>query len=165
LRFVRQTEHGIYIDDCTGLHPDIINEYYGTTSARIHRQRGQTGAGHPPEEQVNDIAEQIAEDQDGNVRHDAIPVPRHESPFDSDQTEAVFFDMLNRAHTEGLVPIGYGVTANEMEGGWEQFEMIQTGRRRRNGFSVDIPEDLWLPRARLWVQGLHLMNQILFRQE
>lgn len=27
--FVGQTENGVYVDDCAGVHPDIIEEFYG----------------------------------------------------------------------------------------------------------------------------------------
>ena len=50
MRLVGQTENGIYLDDCDGVDESVIHRYYGTTSARSRRRHGQTGAGHPPEE-------------------------------------------------------------------------------------------------------------------
>ena len=74
LRFLRQTQFGVYDeDDCEGVHPDMIQQYYGTTKTRIHRHANQTGAGHPPEEYDNDLVGEVIEDQDPNIRHDAIP--------------------------------------------------------------------------------------------
>ncbi|KAG1851933.1 hypothetical protein F4604DRAFT_1933868 [Suillus subluteus] len=29
LRFLGQTLFGVYCDDCEGIHPDVIEEYYG----------------------------------------------------------------------------------------------------------------------------------------
>lgn len=45
-----QLEHGLYTDDCEGVHPDIIRQYYGTVGQPIHRAHYQTGAGHPSDE-------------------------------------------------------------------------------------------------------------------
>ncbi|KAF8054959.1 hypothetical protein FPV67DRAFT_1391983, partial [Lyophyllum atratum] len=46
LRFIGQLEHGVYMDDCEGVHPDVINEFYGVHGPPGYRRRGQSGAGH-----------------------------------------------------------------------------------------------------------------------
>ena len=86
LHFLRQTQLGIYNeDDCEGVHPDTIQEYYGTTQNHIERQTGQTGAGHPPEELDDNCVEinlinNVVQGQDSNIRHDSIPTTNHETP-------------------------------------------------------------------------------------
>ncbi|KAG2097403.1 hypothetical protein BD769DRAFT_1369076, partial [Suillus cothurnatus] len=50
MRLMGQHEHGLYVDDCEGIHPDIIRQYYGTAGKPIHRAPYQTGAGHPLDE-------------------------------------------------------------------------------------------------------------------
>ncbi|KAG1893904.1 uncharacterized protein F5891DRAFT_985447 [Suillus fuscotomentosus] len=45
-----QLEHGLYADDCEGIHPDIIRQYYGTAGKPIHHAPHQTEAGHPSDE-------------------------------------------------------------------------------------------------------------------
>ena len=51
LRFLRQTQMGIYDEDnCQGVHLDVVHQYYRTTHTQVHQCVGQTSAGHPPEE-------------------------------------------------------------------------------------------------------------------
>jgi hypothetical protein len=168
LRLARQTQNGVYTDDCTGIHPDLINLYYGTTPSHLRRGVHQTGAGNPPEEESRELLRAVAEDitleQNHNIRHEAVPVPKHESPFTTEVEEA-FLQMLREAQTKCLVPQGYGATPSELGGDWEPIEMIKTGPQRRANFPVDLPEQLWLPRLYDWVRGIHLLENFQIRLE
>lgn len=168
---MRQTQNGIYIDDCAGIHPDLIHLYYGTTGAHPRHRSHQTGAGNPPEEErqesLRTAAEEITLDQDHNVRHDAIPVPKHESPFvaEPQEIEERFLGMLRQAQVACVVPLGYNAAPSEMGDSWEPIEMIKTGPQRRASFPVDLPEHLWLPRLYDWVRGIHLLESFLLHLE
>ena len=61
--FLGQIEHGIYVDECDGIHPDVINQYYGFEGKPVNHpsQTGQSGAGQPPDE---------GEDEDFDASHD-----------------------------------------------------------------------------------------------
>lgn len=48
-----QYDHGIY-EDCLGIHPDLLNRFYGVHGALTQRNAHQTGAGHPVEETESD---------------------------------------------------------------------------------------------------------------
>ncbi|KAG1825901.1 uncharacterized protein BJ212DRAFT_1295228 [Suillus subaureus] len=50
MRLMGQLKHGLYADNCEGVHPDIIRQYYGTAGRPIHCAPHQTGAGHPSDE-------------------------------------------------------------------------------------------------------------------
>src|SRR6267154_1080662 len=54
MRLMGQLAHGLYTDDCEGVHPDIIRQYYGTTGQPIHRAPHQTDAGHASDKEYSD---------------------------------------------------------------------------------------------------------------
>ncbi|EPQ50169.1 hypothetical protein GLOTRDRAFT_23390, partial [Gloeophyllum trabeum ATCC 11539] len=62
LRFLGQARHGVYVDDYNGVHPDVLNQYYGADSTQETQHPGRTGAGHSDEGE--DLEDQIAQDQD-----------------------------------------------------------------------------------------------------
>ncbi|KAI9065083.1 hypothetical protein FKP32DRAFT_1568515, partial [Trametes sanguinea] len=176
LRFLGQAENGLYADDCRGLSEEEIHEYYGTTpDAPVRRRAGQTGAGHPPEEEEESdedtsgieaqdtLLDDIALSQEANVRHPSIPVPTNSCPFPDAEYNAVFCAALNTLRSQGTVPAGYGGRADEQEGGFEETEVIRYGRRRRKELEVALSESTWQPRVILWIQGLHVMSHILYQ--
>lgn len=172
LQLARQTQNGVYTDDCAGIHLELINLYYGTTPSRPRRKAHQTGAGNPPKEESRErlcaVAEDITLEQNHNIRHEAVPVPKHESPFTTEppEVEETFLRMLREAQTKCLVPQGYGAAPSKLLGGdWEPIEMIKTGPQRRATFPVDLPEQLWLPRLHDWVRGIHLLENFQIRLE
>ena len=83
-------EHGVE-EAQPGVHPNILNEYYGTDQSQ--------------EAEVNT---RIAEDQAGSIPHDGVNVPTESSPFTAAQ-EAVFWKALDDIERLNLVPNGHGV--------------------------------------------------------
>ncbi|KAG2088635.1 hypothetical protein BD769DRAFT_1309248, partial [Suillus cothurnatus] len=91
LTFLGHLQFGIYRDDCEGVHPDVINEYYGVHGHMRTRQRHQTGAGHPADEEDSDsdsddedpntMVQAINNQQRHQIRHKAIGVPSQQNPF------------------------------------------------------------------------------------
>lgn len=57
---------GLYVDDCDGLHPDVISRYYGVYGEPVQRHHGQTGAGHPPDEEESDIDKETDREFESN---------------------------------------------------------------------------------------------------
>ena len=57
-------ENGIYIDDCEGLHPDIISRYYGTHGDIQSREDGDTGAGNLLDEDIPTVGPDVEIDKD-----------------------------------------------------------------------------------------------------
>jgi hypothetical protein len=92
MRLLGQTEKGLYMDDeFDDIHPDFLQQYYGTTSHGVPRRRHQTGAGGPAEEEdssdcdeeIDNLGDRIAADQQHNIRHAPAEVPAHACPFDA----------------------------------------------------------------------------------
>lgn len=173
--------NGVYVeDDCSGLSVDLIEQFYGVTADLPQRHAGQSGAGHPPEEnsdvadeenepagsvEDNSCMDELAQTQDENVRHDAIPVAEHRSPFDLTQ-EAFFDALLDAAFSGHVIPDGYGLSDGELASEpWNQFQDIGVGRKRASHLCVELPVAVWLPRARQWVQALEIMNHLVFSGE
>jgi hypothetical protein len=185
LRFLGQVEHGIYEEDpMANIHPDTINRYYGVDSIEQTRSDGQTGAGHPDDEDIDsetgdtDVEDgsegdesdgdhqwtalqcQIASDQAHNIRHKPVKVARHHNPFATPEAETEFRDILALVVESRTIPGGYGVLVDEWEDGYPEREIIKTGLRGK-GLEVVLPEEVWFPRAVLWTQALDVMTQLV----
>jgi hypothetical protein len=49
------------------------------------------------------------------------------------------------------------------EGGYPAYESISVGRCKPE-LVIDLPVELWLPRAIIWAQALHAMQYFIFEQ-
>ncbi|KAJ7793149.1 hypothetical protein B0H14DRAFT_2393801, partial [Mycena olivaceomarginata] len=165
-----QTTAGIYaIDPLDGIHPDTINCYYSVAGARRHRRRGETGAGHASDDESVDsedsdpdalheldpqeeLENQIEADQAQNIRHTPIKVALHHSPFEEDEDEADFLDLLEVVLSQpDILPDDYGVVPREWEDAvYPEVELV-----------VVLPRDEWFRRAVQWAQALDLLNRVL----
>ena len=165
LRFLRQTQLGIYDeDDCEGIHPDIIRQYYGTTHTQARRHADQTGAGHPPEECDDDLTEplpclvgEVVQDQGPNIRHDPIPTADHEAPSTTPELLALFSSSIDTLRSdEALLRsiIGQAV-------GWDPVEVLRVGHRRQKGLVVSLNDAVWERRALLWIAALRLLENLI----
>lgn len=149
IRFISETEHGVH-EDQPGVHPSVLEEFYGAEDNL--------------EGDWSDIDELIADDQARDVRHAAVEVPEHYSPFDA-ETEAIFFQTLEELEANEYIPDGYGLTPEELgDEGYPTCESIHLGRGGKK-ISVILPVDMWWPRALRWAQGLDLMTRILVQIE
>jgi hypothetical protein len=95
-----------------------------------------------------------------NIHHEAVPVPSGSSPFDQQQL-SLFKRGLKILTDSGNLPPGFGVTPDELGAdGFDEQEEINIGLRKR-GYLIELPSQVWKPRADLWAQGLYAMNAIL----
>lgn len=103
----------------------------------------------------------IIADQESNILHEPVPVPDHRNPFSEDPTfEGYFFEALAEVRQEGIVPPGYGILPSEWaEEGYSPLEEIRLGRSKT--LTVALPDDIWRPRAELWVQGLDVLTRLI----
>jgi hypothetical protein len=131
-----------------------------------HHLPGQTGEGHPLDEQESDwedLDELIANDQASDIRHPSVDVPAHGCPFSS-ETETIFHAALAVVQEQGIVPEGYGVAEEEwFAEGYPTHEHIHLGRGG-NKISVTLPIEVWWARAVRWVQGLELMEHLMVEE-
>ncbi|KAJ7042188.1 hypothetical protein C8F04DRAFT_946252, partial [Mycena alexandri] len=162
LRFLGQARLGRYRDDCEGVHPDTIAQYYGVHGKR--RAAGPAGAGHPPDEEADQVPaaldDQIALDQNPQIRHDAIDVPDHRNPFSEDTvSENTFFELLAAVMAEEIIPAGYGVLPAEWgEDNYPDVETLRAGKRGTTKIRVSLANPIWRQRAELWVQALKVLS-------
>ena len=97
---------------------------------------------------------------DSNIRHDAVPVPSGQCPFN--QEEMTLFEQgLQLLTDDGHLPSGYGATADELgELGFDEDEEIGIGLRRK-GHLIKLPRQVWSPRMEQWARGLYVMSYII----
>ncbi|KAJ7599816.1 hypothetical protein C8J56DRAFT_879593 [Mycena floridula] len=183
MRFMGQTQLGVYIDEFSGTAPSVLEHYYGTTRGSVRRRPHQTGAGHPADEESSDeeitgdssdsdssasrsadLADQIAEDHDSNFLHDAVDTPRRVNPFPEPTVRRIFEDALATITGAGHVPAGFGILPDEWEDGeYPSFEILRSGRRGTKELRISLPDTIWRPRAVQWVQALDIMTQLIER--
>ncbi|KAJ6593136.1 hypothetical protein B0H19DRAFT_1204903 [Mycena capillaripes] len=174
-----QVHDGMYLDDCEGVHPDIIQRYYGTHGVERCRAPDKTGAGQlddedisaPPsgsasESDVGYLEEQIEDAHAENFHHEAVPIPKHANPFDDNESMQLFYDTLEAAIQDSLVPEGYGLLPDEWdEDGYPTFEILKSGRRGSKQLWVALPDSIWRPRAQMWGRALYILDRITYLNE
>lgn len=153
------------------VHPEALTRHYGVHGPAIRRTFGQTGAGHPFDEDTDSDDESIgSEEAHGERDHalrshlgdEAVDVPPSLNPFDSDADKTTFKVALDIVHNNRITPDGYGVLPHKWEDdGYPTLEVLQTGRRGTQELVVALPDDIWHPRAELWARGLDVMYRIL----
>lgn len=183
LRLLGQTEHGIYNDDCEGMHPHTIVRYYGVdatpgrhgqdsssesssntdTRSEFHSH----GSDHHSDTfEHDDIEHAVAEDQERNIRHPPIPVPDAHCPFQDEDTYNMFQSVLTEALQLDGLPNGFGVTNEELGAeGYETQEILRIGKRGQKSLIVALPEHVWRPRTELWARALHVMSYFIYGDE
>ncbi|KAJ6552913.1 hypothetical protein B0H19DRAFT_949233, partial [Mycena capillaripes] len=183
MRFLGQTTQGVYATDpLDGIHPDAINRYYGVEGARRRRPHGETGAGHASDDEgalgndsddegfepdpEEELENQIQADQAQNVRHAPVKVARHESPFENEEHETAFLELLQIVLSQpDQQPEGYGILPDEWEEeGYGEVETIRTGTNGKE-LVVVLPRNDWFPRAVQWVQALDLLTRVLHEMD
>lgn len=170
MRLLGQARFGVYKDECEGIHPDVIDKYYGV-HGKSHRHVDATGAGHPDDEEDNSdsessdsrstrgLAEKIAHDQMSHIRHEGIAVPVHGNPFDDDSHEQRFWRVLSEVMEKGITPEGVGLLPNEWEDAtYPTFEVLRVGHKGTKEIEVSLADPIWLERAKLWGQALTVLN-------
>lgn len=108
----------------------------------------------------------IAENQEDHIRHRAVKPPRSSVPFSPSLLSSVFIPALEQASESGIVPTGFNLSPAEISSHfgphatYPDQEVIEIGARRRP-IVMQLPLDIWYPRAVQWAQGLSVMNAIL----
>ncbi|KAJ7734873.1 hypothetical protein B0H16DRAFT_1767027, partial [Mycena metata] len=175
-----QLEKGVYLDDCAGVHPDVIAELYGTHGAVMQRAPGETGAGQLDDEDIPTVLDpELDLDEEGwedmiegieaaNAHHfhpEPVSVPKHDNPF-SDEALHVFDTALAEAQCLHILPPGYGLLPEEWEDGiYPAFEILESGRKGSKELRVALPDRLWRPRAEQWGRALATLNELTYALE
>jgi hypothetical protein len=155
--------------------PEDIQLFYEVTRVS-DRARPGPGAGHPLDElsdgdsdwedaETSDLEgseeEEIMEDIQANVRHDAIKPPKARSPFSDSKEESIFIETLQEVLRNHDAPHGFGLYDSECDGGYPDSEVIPIGRRGSQKIIVKLPVNIWQPRSVVWVQALQIMNLMI----
>ncbi|KAJ7221835.1 hypothetical protein B0H12DRAFT_976253, partial [Mycena haematopus] len=155
--FVGQTSNGVYVDNCEGVHPDVIGQYYGVHGPAREPEAGETGAGQLNDEDIPqvgedqeldeddwaDLEEQIAGAQEANFHHKAVAVPKHADPF-SGEASQVFDTAFEHVQAANIVPAGYGLLPEEWDSGeYPSFEILKSGRKGRKELRIALPDSIW----------------------
>lgn len=164
------------------MDPHDIAQYYGIHGPEHHRPSNHTGAGQLNDEDMSDMEvdgnrdegtdeeweefeQQMGIEYLNNFLPTTVKVPRHSTPFTAAQQD-IFSQALAEVIASTVLPGGYGIQVEEWEDGENpSFEIIQSGRRGRKDLRVALPDNIWRPRAEIWVQGLHVMQQLTYMLE
>ncbi|KAJ7939066.1 hypothetical protein B0H13DRAFT_1587356 [Mycena leptocephala] len=106
----------------------------------------------------DDIDTAIAEDQEHHTRHEPVDVPKHESPFKSEEAAQIFSAALADVKAQEIMPRHLGVSPAEWgDEGYPETEMAKAGRK---DIEITLLLSVWWPRAVAWAQGLELLSKI-----
>nr|GAT42662.1 predicted protein [Mycena chlorophos] len=175
-----QLQHGRYANasEYENDHPAVLQHYYGTHGPV--QQRTQTGAGQLDDEEVSDAdsdieaysdsddenphlnAAAIAESQRDEFNHKPVSVPKHSCPFDQDLDFQRFVQAIEQSTRKDLLPVGYGIRAEEWEDGiYAPYYIIKSGRKGSKRLRVDLPDEIWRPRSELWTRALAVLDHMI----
>lgn len=146
IRFEGELKYGKYngghLDDT---HPKTVEKYTSSSA-----------------EEPN-LAQMIADDQESNIRHDAVDPPKQASPFIKPASEEIFWKALRDLDKEDIIPGGFGIAQNEWEdGSYPEVESISIARKDVN---IILPFSIWWPRAVHWARTLELILQLCILEE
>jgi hypothetical protein len=100
----------------------------------------------------------IIDETQAHIRHPPVKVPRHSNPFiGRPEQEQAFLAMLNHPDLQNeYVPSGFNLLEHEWdEGGYPTHQELKIGARRQTQL-IELPIQLWLPRARRWARGVNI---------
>jgi hypothetical protein len=171
MRLLGQTKFGVYHDDCEGIHPDIIEEYYGVDGPPLVRQRHQSGAGHPADEDDNgdgvtidqaSVTKAIIDQQHQHACHEAVHVLCTGNPFVNAKLEEDFFAVLGEVITQQITPNNFNLTPEEWEDGqYPIYETIYVGCHASKELHISLAEPIWYQWACLWCQALVMLSHFM----
>jgi hypothetical protein len=150
--------------------PSVLDQYLGV-AGNPRRTSGHSGAGHSDDE----IDEELEDDQlnpdfiDPNlaplqeVMHQAVPVPAEANPLHHfEDPKGTFLAMLAELQRHDLqaIPLGYHIHEQELPDGYPEAEVISVGFRKTRALEVELPSEVWKPRAVCWILALLLLKSV-----
>ena len=105
-----------------------------------------------------DATDAIASQQQEHVNHEAVPVPLHWNPFQSNE-EAIFFAGLQEVITQNITLDNFGLTSAKW--GSDQYPMFETicvGWCAAKDVDMSLTEPIWYTQAHLWWQALSALS-------
>ncbi|KAJ7731740.1 hypothetical protein B0H16DRAFT_1234859, partial [Mycena metata] len=102
-----------------------------------------------------DLDAAIADEQDHHVRHDPIDVIENRCPFHSEEAKTIFSSAVQEVQSAGIIPQYLGVAEAEWDG--QPYGETETVKIGRKDVEIQLPFEIWWPRAVAWAQGLEIM--------
>ncbi|KAG1864580.1 hypothetical protein C8R48DRAFT_601657, partial [Suillus tomentosus] len=162
MRLLGQASLGVYEDEFQGIRPAVLQRYYGIYGREMIHHHNQTGAGHPidkvDESDEDSIIDRIEQDQANAVQHDAVEVPDGDAPFQNEENENMFFEILEEIVMEGIVPEGYNLQEGEDENDENTSEYLRVGRQREHHVEVSLADPIWRTHSTLWAQAASILD-------
>jgi hypothetical protein len=91
------------------------------------------------------------------LKHKAVSIPCIADQFaDLPDHKQLFWEILTQAAADNVFPGGYGFYPGEEGfGEWSHAETVVVGKcRHGKQYKVQLPREVWEPRAKAWVQAL-----------
>lgn len=102
----------------------------------------------------------VVDNVEGNIQHAAVPVPKHESPFEDHTLEDVLWEHVATLEQQGAIPQGFYLDPEEWDdAGYPTLETLPLGLKGRKVLNIDLPDKIWRPRAELWSRSLYVLRQ------
>jgi hypothetical protein len=137
-----------------------LNKYHGVAGQENPRTPG-NGAGHAEDDLFSLVADRIEENQQSNIRHEGVDVPRHTTPWGTQSAHARFCTALAEVKRSKIVPQNFGMLPEEWDvGGYPVSEVVPLGRWGGKVLDIALPIALWKPRAVVWCQALEVLTCI-----
>lgn len=89
-------------------------------------------------------------------------IPRIQCPFDEEVVEHLL-NAIDAATRENYTPQGYGYHPGEGE--YEPWKARQYITVNRRDVGLTLPEEIWVPRAALWIRSIEFLTSLLVQQE
>lgn len=128
------------------IHPDILALY-------------------PPMSQGSNmdlLVRQIERSQESCIRHEPIEVTVNCSPFENEDTYALFIDVFSHLRDTNYCAPNLLINDEEWGAdGYPSMETIYGGARGKKAFHLHLPVQIWRPRAILWSQAFVAMCHVL----
>ncbi|KAK1226936.1 hypothetical protein PQX77_010069 [Marasmius sp. AFHP31] len=175
----KSPKHGIYTDDPLDEEDGFSDPGYDPLAFQDEdaNEKSSTTYDFDGESEVEDEGELDEEDFESEwedetfadidascsleYNHKPVKVPRHIDPFaGKPHRRATFIDALDNLDDVD-VPQGWGVYSNEypLDKGYPLDETIPTsGTRRNKKLVITLPQDIWHPRATMWVKAVRLLR-------
>lgn len=114
-------------------------------------------------EDSDDLVARIIADQESNIRHAPIKVARHANPFQDEASEETFWTVFNGAWDLAPASLPNHLKLHDAdwdEGEYPTYENLVVGRRKKS-VRVELPPEVWRPRAERWCLAVNVLTRIL----
>ncbi|KAI6154714.1 hypothetical protein BKA82DRAFT_3969289 [Pisolithus tinctorius] len=125
----------------------------------IYREREDREGCNVADDEVMEMADVIARQQQVHVKHEAVRVPSLRNPFQNDEEELTFFRGLQEVVTQDITLENFGLTATEWSSDtYPLIETIHIGHCTRKEVDISLADAIWYSQACLWCQALSTLS-------